>query len=130
MELAIVLSLAASVCTATSSVCQRLGARHLERCGEMRGFDAWLVFRLARQPTWLPGFTIGDPATAILLGVFVFQERLASSPAALAAEVAGLVVLVLGVWTLSGSKLITHTTQPRRPEAGESKNRELTRRSR
>ena len=309
MELAIVLSLAASVCTATSSVCQRLGARHLERCGEMRGFDAWLVFRLARQPTWLvgfgcmiagfafqvaalhfgplalvqpilavelllvfgylalrggkvrgrtrwrewgaaiamtagisvfirasaptggqqhasaelwwlagagtaaavaiavaaarggspsrraaclgiatgiawgfiaavikelsshisggpvavftnwsayvlmgvgtgtmlltshamaagplaasqPGFTIGDPVTAILLGVFVFQERLATSPAALAAEVAGLVVLVLGVWTLSRSELITHTTQPPRPEAGESKNRELTRRSR
>jgi hypothetical protein len=77
-----------------------------------------------------PGFTIGDPVTAILLGVFVFQERLASSPASLAAEVAGLVVLVLGVWTLSRSELITHTTQPPRPEAGESKNRELTRRSR
>ncbi|HEX4291369.1 MAG TPA: DMT family transporter [Trebonia sp.] len=309
MELAIVLSLAASVCTATSSVCQRLGARHLERCGEMRGFDALLVFRLATQPTWLfgfasmiagfafqvaalrfgplalvqpilaiellfvfgylalrggnvrgrsrwrewgaaiamfagiavflraaaptggqqhasaalwwlagagtaaavaiaitaarggspsrraaclgiatgiawgfiaavikelsshisggpaaiftnwsayvlmgvgtgtmlltshamaagplaasqPGFTIGDPVTAVLLGVFVFQERLASSPASVAAEVAGLVVLVLGVWTLSGSELITHTTQPRRPEAGEATNRELTRRSR
>jgi hypothetical protein len=40
MELAIALSLAASVCTATSSVCQRLGARHLERCGEMRGYLA------------------------------------------------------------------------------------------
>jgi hypothetical protein len=39
-------------------------------------------------------------------------------------------VLVLGVWTLSRSELITHTTQPPRPEAGESKNRELTRRSR
>jgi hypothetical protein len=56
MELAILLSLAASVCTATSSVCQRLGARHLERCGEMRGSDALLVFRLARQPKWLLGF--------------------------------------------------------------------------
>jgi len=41
MELVILLSLAASICAATSSVCQRLGARHLERCGEMRGFDAW-----------------------------------------------------------------------------------------
>ena len=309
MDLAILLALAASLCTATSSVCQRLGARHLERDDgpQSRGFDAWLVFRLARQPAWLlgfgcmiagfafqvsalrfgplalvqpilavellfvfgyltwrtragrarwrewgaavamsagisvflgaaapsggrehapaslwwlsgaaalaavalavaasvgrtpprraaclgiatgiawgfiaavikelsshisggpaavftnwsayvlmgvgtgtmlltshamaagplaasqPGFTIGDPVTAILLGVFVFQERLASSPAALAAEVAGLVVLVLGVWTLSGSELITHTTQPRRPEAGEPTNRELTRRSR
>ncbi len=292
MELAILLSLAASLCTATSSVCQRLGARRLEQCGQMRGFDAWLVFRLARQPAWLlgfacmlagfafqvsalhfgplalvqpilavellfvfgylalraggtrpgalagvgrrgrdvrghqrvsprgradrraastprpalwwlagagtavaaaiavavargggavasrrlpghrdrhhlglprgrhqgaelahsggpaaiftnwsvyvlmgvgaaamlltshaiaagplaasqPGFTIGDPVTAILLGAFVFNERLATSPAALAAEVAGLVVLALGVRTLSRSALITETTGPR-----------------
>jgi hypothetical protein len=84
MELAILLSLAASVCTATSPVCQRPGARHLERCGEMRGFAALLVFRLAGQPAWLLGF----------------------------------------------AELITHTTQPRRPEAGEATNRELTRRSR
>jgi drug/metabolite transporter (DMT)-like permease len=305
MELAILLSLAASFCTATSSICQRLGARNLDKCGEMRGFDAWLVFRLARQPVWLlgflsmlagfafqvsalrygplalvqpilavellfvfgylalrtggtrrarwrewgaaiamsagisvflraaaptggqdhapatlwwlagagtavaaaiavaasrggsslrraaclgiatgitwgflaavikelsshvsggpaaiftnwsayvlmgagsvamlltshamaagplaasqPGFTIGDPVTAILLGVFVFQERLDTSPAALAAEVAGLVVLALGVWTLSGSALITRTTQPWRPEADEAASPELTR---
>ena len=306
MELAVLLSLAASLCTATSSICQRLGARHLEKCGELRGFDAWLVFRLARQPVWLlgfvcmlagfgfqitalrygplalvqpilavellfvfgylalrtggtgthwrewvaalamsagisvflraaaptggldhapahlwwlagagtavavavavavgrsgspprraaclgiatgvtwgflaavikelsshlsggpaaiftnwsvyvlmgagtlamlltshamaagplaasqPGFTIGDPVTAILLGVFVFSERLGTSPAAVAAEVAGLVVLALGVWTLSGSALITETTKPPRPEAGEPKDRQLTRRS-
>jgi hypothetical protein len=63
-------------------------------------------------------------------GISVFQERLATSPASMAAEVAGLVVLAPGVWTLSGSELITHTTQPRRPEAGEATNRELTRRSR
>ena len=66
MQLAILLSLAASLCTATSSICQRLGARHLERCGEMRGFDAWLVFRLARQPVWLLGFVS-------MLGGFAFQ---------------------------------------------------------
>jgi drug/metabolite transporter (DMT)-like permease len=308
MELAIVLALAASLCTATSSICQRLGARHLEKCGEMRGFDALLVFRLARQPIWLlgfasmiagfgfqvaalrygplalvqpilavellfvfgyltvrtketrktrtrewlaaiamsvgisvflraasptggqdhapatlwliagagtlvavaiavlasrggspthraawlgigtgitwgflaavikelsshlsgglpaiftnwspyvlmgvgviamlltshamaagplaasqPGFTIGDPVTAILLGVFVFKERLGTSPAALAFEVAGLVVLALGVWGLSRSPLITKTTQPLPPGAGNTMNRELTRRSR
>ncbi len=307
MQLAILLALAASLCTATSSICQRLGARHLERCGEMRGFDAWLVFRLAGQPVWLlgfvcmlagfgfqitalrygplalvqpilaiellfvfgylavrsggtrrtrwrewaaalamsvgisvflraasptggqdhapatlwwlagagtavavviavtlsrggsptrraawlgiatgvtwgflaavikelsshlsggpaaiftnwsayvlmgvgtlamlltshamaagplaasqPGFTIGDPVTAILLGVTVFAERLGTSPAALTAEVAGLVVLVLGVWTLSGSALITDTAKPSRPEAGEAQDRELSRRS-
>jgi hypothetical protein len=77
-----------------------------------------------------PGFTIGDPVTAILLGVFLFNERLGTSPAALAAEVAGLIVLALGVWTLSGSALITDTTQPRRSGAGEAISRELSRRSR
>ena len=76
-----------------------------------------------------PGFTIGDPVTAILLGVFLFNERLGTSPAALAAEVAGLVVLALGVWTLSRSALITETTGPP-PEAGEAESRELARRSR
>jgi hypothetical protein len=110
MELAIVLSLAASACTATSSVCQRLGARHLERCGEMRGylalrggkarglsshisggpaaiFTTWSAYVLMCVGTGTmlltshamaagplaasqPGFTIGDPDTAIPLGVF------------------------------------------------------------
>jgi hypothetical protein len=76
-----------------------------------------------------PGFTIGDPVTAILLGAIVFNEHLGTSPGALAAEVAGLIVLAIGVWTLSGSALITDTTQPHRPGAGAA-GRELTRRSR
>jgi hypothetical protein len=107
MELAILLSLAASVCTATSSVCQRLGARHLERCGDWSAYVLMgvgtgampLAHAMAAGPLAAPqpGFTIGDPVTAILL---------------------------------SGSELITHTTQPRRPEAGEATNRELTGRSR
>jgi hypothetical protein len=49
MEKAILLAIAASSCTATASVCQRLGARRYE----MAGFDVGLVFRLARQPVWL-----------------------------------------------------------------------------
>jgi drug/metabolite transporter (DMT)-like permease len=53
MELAVLLAVAASVCTATASVCQRLAARSME----ITGFDAWLVFRLARHPVWLLGFT-------------------------------------------------------------------------
>jgi drug/metabolite transporter (DMT)-like permease len=52
MELAVLLSIAASFCTATSSVCQRLGAVAVT----VEGFDPWLVFRLARQPVWLLGF--------------------------------------------------------------------------
>ena len=54
-----------------------------------------------------PGFTIGDPVTAILLGALLFGERLGASPAALAAEALGLIVLAIGAWTLSGSELIT-----------------------
>lgn len=62
MEAAILLAVAASLCTATSSVCQRLGARsqHVE------GFDPWLVFRLARSPVWLLGFVS-------MLGGFALQ---------------------------------------------------------
>jgi drug/metabolite transporter (DMT)-like permease len=56
MELAILLSLVACFCTATASVCQRLGARSLEQTpAKSGGFDPWLVFRLARQPAWLLG---------------------------------------------------------------------------
>ena len=67
MELAIVLSLAASLCTATGSVCQRLGATNLEQSSaQTGGFDPWLVFRLARQSAWLIGF-------ACMVGGFVFQ---------------------------------------------------------
>ena len=51
MGTAIVLAVAASICTATASVCQRIGARNTETAG----FDAWLLLRLARQPVWLLG---------------------------------------------------------------------------
>ena len=308
MELAILLSLAASFCTATSSICQRLGARHLESSGhQVHGFDPWLVFRLATQPVWLigfgamiagfvlqvaalhfgplalvqpiltvellivfgylamhtrcrgmrwhewlaavamsagvsvflraaspsagtdhapalswwlgglaaaavagaaiaassggsptrraaflgiatgvswgfiaavikelsshvdggpaaiftnwsvyvligagcavmlltshamaagplaasqPGFTLGDPITAILLGAFLFSETLQTSPAALAAEVGGLAVLALGVWTLSRSDLITgHAPLPSASQPPRAPEREPTGRS-
>ena len=64
MEKAVLLALAASLCTATASVCQRAGAR----CTGLAagGFDARLIVRLARQPTWLLGI-------AAMIGGFVFQ---------------------------------------------------------
>jgi drug/metabolite transporter (DMT)-like permease len=62
MEKAIPLALLASICTATSSVCQRLGARD----SQPSGLDVWLVFRLARRPVWLLGIA------SMILG-FVFQ---------------------------------------------------------
>ena len=72
MELAILLSLAASVCTATSSICQRLGARHTYPLAGMAGCRRSADDRGHQR---------------------LFQERLATSPASLAAEVAGLIVL-------------------------------------
>jgi drug/metabolite transporter (DMT)-like permease len=62
MDKAIPLALLASVCTATSSVCQRLGARD----SQPSGMDLWLLFRLARRPIWLVGIA------SMILG-FVFQ---------------------------------------------------------
>jgi hypothetical protein len=78
MELAIVLAIAASFCTATSSVCQRLGARALERgTAQARGFDLLLVFRLARQPVWVLG------VTAMIAGFLLQVSALRLGPLAL-----------------------------------------------
>ena len=65
MDKAISLALAASFCTATSSVCQRLGARNARRPGATE-VDIWLIFRLARRPIWLAGLA------SMILG-FAFQ---------------------------------------------------------
>src|SRR5580704_3627659 len=62
MEKAIPLALLASICTATSSICQRLGAKD----SHPDSLDIWLVFRLARRPIWLAGIA------SMILG-FVFQ---------------------------------------------------------
>jgi drug/metabolite transporter (DMT)-like permease len=62
METAILLAVAASLCTAASSVCQRMGAKS----SRTTGFDAGLVFRLARRPVWLLGI-------ASMIGGFVLQ---------------------------------------------------------
>jgi hypothetical protein len=151
MELAIVLSLAASLCTATASICQRIGARRLEHEGGLAAiFTNWSAYVLmvvgaaamllashavAAGPLAAsqPGFTIGDPVTAVLLGVLVFGERLGASPAALATELLGLIVLAIGVWTLSGSWLIIGAESGRADcqpgESGERATQELIRRS-
>ena len=64
MEKAVLLALAASLCTATASVCQRAGARNTGPVAG--GFDARLMVRLVRQPAWLLGI-------AAMIGGFVFQ---------------------------------------------------------
>ena len=100
MEKAILLAVAASLCTATSSVCQRIGARS----SPAADFDPRLVFRLARQPAWLPGIA------AMILG-FVFQlaalrfGALALVQPILAAEL----LFVFGYLAVAGSRRV----QPR-----------------
>ena len=79
MEKAILLAVAASLCTATASVCQRIGARS----SETAGFDVWLVFRLARQPVWLLGVASAvrregpRPLFLILVGLGVVNGAIA-----------------------------------------------------
>jgi drug/metabolite transporter (DMT)-like permease len=97
MEKAIPFALAASVCTATSSVCQRLGARN----SVSGGFDVWLIFRLARRPIWLVGIL------SMILG-FVFQlEALHYGPLALVQPILALELLfVFGYMAVLSSRRV------------------------
>jgi hypothetical protein len=77
-------------------VCQRLGARSYEGAG----FDAWLVFRLARGPVWLLGLA------SMTLG-FVFQiSALRRGPLVLVQPVLALEFLfVFGFMTVIGRRV-------------------------
>src|SRR5215471_1316480 len=97
MDKAIMLAIAASLCTATSSLCQRKGARDQQTTG----FDVRLIFRLARQQVWLLGI-------ASMIGGFVFQLTalhfgdLALVQPILAAEL----LLVFGYLAVAGSRRV------------------------
>ena len=97
MEKAILLAVAASFCTATASVCQRLGARS----SETTGFDVRLVFRLARRPVWLLGMA------SMILG-FVFQlTALHFGALALVQPILALELLfVFGYLAVAGSRRV------------------------
>jgi drug/metabolite transporter (DMT)-like permease len=96
MDKAVLLAVAAALCTATASVCQRAGARNT---GPTAGFDARLIVRLARQPVWLLGI-------AAMIGGFVFQltalrfGELALVQPILAAEL----LFVFGYLAVAGSR--------------------------
>ena len=62
MDKAILLAVAASMCTATASLCQRQGAKDTQTAG----FDVRLLVRLARRPAWLLGI-------AAMIAGFIFQ---------------------------------------------------------
>jgi hypothetical protein len=63
-----------------------------------------------------PGFTLCVPVVAVLLGAFMFGEHMRATPAALTAELLGLIVLAVGAVALSRSRIITsdEPTAPRR----------------
>jgi drug/metabolite transporter (DMT)-like permease len=98
MDKAILLAVAASVCTATASLCQRKGAMD----NETAGFDARLLVRLARQPAWLGGI-------AAMIGGFVFQITalrygdLSQVQPILAAEL----LFVFGWLAIAGTRRVT-----------------------
>lgn len=97
MEAAILLALAASFFTATSSVCQRLGARN----SEPTRFDAWLAFRLVRRPIWLLG------VASMIVG-FGFQvSALHFGPLALVQPILAVeLLLVFGYMAVIGSRRV------------------------
>jgi drug/metabolite transporter (DMT)-like permease len=98
MGKAILLAIAASFCTATSSVCQRLGARD---AATTAGFDIGLIFRLARRPVWLLG--VGS----MILG-FVFQvTALRYGPLALVQPILALeLIFVFGYMAVIGARRV------------------------
>src|SRR5262249_35987537 len=98
MDKAILLAIAASVCTATASVCQRKGAKD----NETAGFDARLLVRLGRRPAWLLGI-------AAMIGGFLFQTTPPRSRDPSQGEPiwAAELLFVLGYLAVAGSRRVT-----------------------
>ena len=95
MEAAIVLALAASFCTASSSVCQRLGARD----SGSSGFDIYLLFKLVRQPVWLLGLA------SMIVGFILQISALHFGALALVQPILALeLIFVFGYMAVIGSR--------------------------
>lgn len=62
----------------------------------------------------LPAATAAEPVTGIILGIVIFYEQLRMSPGALAAEVAGLLMMVAGIIMLGRSPFLGKPVVPRR----------------
>jgi len=77
------------------------------------------AFGIAPLYASFPVLVTVEPLTGLLLGVLVLGGALRVSPPAFAGEVGGLVVMMLGVWLLARSPLVTghaHILQRRRDE--------------
>jgi drug/metabolite transporter (DMT)-like permease len=98
MQLAVLLALAASFCTATASLAQRQGAKSVQTTG---GFDARLLLRLVRRPVWLLGILS-------MIGGFAFQlTALRYGPLALVQPILSVeLLLVFGFLAFTGRRKV------------------------
>jgi drug/metabolite transporter (DMT)-like permease len=69
------------------------------------------AFQAAPLVASLPMLTVVDPIASIAIGAFAFGEGIASSPVAVVTEVAGLGLLVWGVFALARSPLVSGARQ-------------------
>ncbi len=60
-----------------------------------------LAYRAGALAESLPAMTVGDPATAVIIGVFAFHERVAGQPVAVLIEAVGFVAMGVGTWQLA-----------------------------
>ena len=70
------------------------------------------AFQAGSLDVSLPTMTAIDPIVSILIGSFAFDERIASSTPAVAAEVLSLVLMVAGVYGLARSRVVGEDTAP------------------
>lgn len=75
------------------------------------------AFEAAPLAASLPVMTCAEPITGIAFGLGVFGERLSLSPALLVVEIGGVAVMVLGVFLVARSPLVTGAAD--RPEVAE-----------
>jgi drug/metabolite transporter (DMT)-like permease len=78
------------------------------------------AFGIAPLHTSFPVLVTAEPLAGLLLGVLILGGALRVSPSAYAGEAVGLIVMMLGVWMLAHSPLVTgqaHFLQRRRDEA-------------
>jgi drug/metabolite transporter (DMT)-like permease len=96
MQVAVLLAVAASFCTATASLAQRQGAKSVQTTS---GFDVRLILRLARQPIWLLGIVS-------MIAGFGFQlTALRYGPLALVQPILALeLLLVFGFLAIAGRR--------------------------
>jgi len=94
MQVAVLLAVVASFCTATASLAQRQGAKTVQTTG---GFDAQLLFRLARRPVWVLGIVS-------MIAGFIFQiTALRYGPLALVQPILSIeLLLVFGFLAIAG----------------------------